>query len=228
MLLPGHTWLVISAMLGTWSGISADFYRQSISVLWPGWAGSAPSSSTASCCWRITAFVSTSFRCCGDCCCWLPLLFRMYEVRRSLHWGVGGEPLHHSWRCPFYGRPNCPQLRMSFSCSGRAAVVKFDVPPKRGALQMLTNRSNLSILAQSSAGLAASGVYSIAYYGLEAMWLVPPHWRRWCTPARQPNKPLGSAWSYTQDAWAGPSGHSCALGLCGADPRQLVRVGLWF
>ena len=40
-------------------------------------------------------------------------------------------------------------------------------------LQMLTNRANFSILARSQAGLAASGIYSIAYYGLEAMWLVP-------------------------------------------------------
>ena len=51
---------------------------------------------------------------------------------------------------------------------------KYGRSAQMGALlQMLTNRSNLSILAQSQAGLAASGVYSIAYYGLEAMWLVP-------------------------------------------------------
>jgi O-antigen/teichoic acid export membrane protein len=50
---------------------------------------------------------------------------------------------------------------------------KYGRSAQAGALlQMLTNRSNLSILAQSSAGLAASGVYSIAYYGLEAVWLV--------------------------------------------------------
>jgi O-antigen/teichoic acid export membrane protein len=40
-------------------------------------------------------------------------------------------------------------------------------------LQMLTNRANLSLLAQAPAGIAASGVYSIAFYGLEAMWLIP-------------------------------------------------------
>lgn len=40
-------------------------------------------------------------------------------------------------------------------------------------LQMLTNRANLSLLAQAPAGVAASGIYSIAFYGLEAMWLVP-------------------------------------------------------
>lgn len=40
-------------------------------------------------------------------------------------------------------------------------------------LQMLTNRANLSLLAQAPAGIEASGVYSIAFYGLEAMWLIP-------------------------------------------------------
>ncbi|MDA8606889.1 hypothetical protein N9L13_07675, partial [Flavobacteriales bacterium] len=40
-------------------------------------------------------------------------------------------------------------------------------------LQMLTNRANLSLLAQAPAGVAASGIYSIAFYGLEAMWLIP-------------------------------------------------------
>lgn len=51
---------------------------------------------------------------------------------------------------------------------------KFGRSAQTGALlQMLTNRANLSMLARSQAGLAASGIYSIAYYGLEAMWLVP-------------------------------------------------------
>jgi O-antigen/teichoic acid export membrane protein len=63
-------------------------------------------------------------------------------------------------------RPNAGTVALRLWKYGRSA--------QAGALlQMLTNRSNLSILAQSSAGLAASGVYSIAYYGLEAMWLVP-------------------------------------------------------
>lgn len=51
---------------------------------------------------------------------------------------------------------------------------RFGRSAQTGALlQMLTNRANLSLLARSSAGLGASGIYSIAFYGLEAMWLVP-------------------------------------------------------
>lgn len=51
---------------------------------------------------------------------------------------------------------------------------KFGRAAQTGALlQMLTNRSNLSLLAQAPAGVAASGIYSIAFYGLEAMWLIP-------------------------------------------------------
>lgn len=40
-------------------------------------------------------------------------------------------------------------------------------------LQMLTNRTNFSLLARSAEnGAAATGVYSIAFYVLEAIWLV--------------------------------------------------------
>ncbi|MDE0870449.1 MAG: hypothetical protein OSA37_00880 [Flavobacteriales bacterium] len=39
-------------------------------------------------------------------------------------------------------------------------------------LQMLTNRTNFSLLAQQGmGGAAAAGVYSVAFYGLEAIWV---------------------------------------------------------
>jgi O-antigen/teichoic acid export membrane protein len=42
-----------------------------------------------------------------------------------------------------------------------------------GLLQMLTNRTNFSLLARSAGqGAAATGIYSVAFYGLEAIWLV--------------------------------------------------------
>jgi O-antigen/teichoic acid export membrane protein len=40
-----------------------------------------------------------------------------------------------------------------------------------GLLQMWTNRSNLALLERApSAGIAATGVYAVAFYGLEAIW----------------------------------------------------------
>ena len=40
-----------------------------------------------------------------------------------------------------------------------------------GLLQMWTNRSNLALLERApSAGIAATGVYAVAWYGLEAIW----------------------------------------------------------
>ena len=72
MLLPGHTWLVISALLGTWGGISAGFLPAEHfgAMAGLGWL-KGPSSSTANCCWRTTAYANTtSFRCCKVACCW--------------------------------------------------------------------------------------------------------------------------------------------------------------
>lgn len=42
-----------------------------------------------------------------------------------------------------------------------------------GLLQMLTNRTNFSLLARSAGnGASATGIYSVAFYALEAMWIV--------------------------------------------------------
>ena len=42
-----------------------------------------------------------------------------------------------------------------------------------GLLQMLTNRTNFSLLASSAGnGAAATGIYSVAFYALEAIWFV--------------------------------------------------------
>ena len=180
MLLPGirgwssrHCWAHGAAS-------APDFYRQSISVPWPDWAGSkAPSSSTASCCWRITAFVSTtSFRSCKVDCCWrgcwwLFSACSMESVEAFI--GALAVSLCITAALSILWVAKLPAVK---DVAAPAAIVrrlwKFGRSAQTGALlQMLTNRSNLSILAQSSAGLAASGVYSIAYYGLEAMWLVP-------------------------------------------------------
>ena len=87
-----------------------------------------------------------------------------------------------------------------------AAVVrrlwKFGSSAQTGALlQMLANRSNLSILAQGWAALPPQASIPLRITGSKpcGSCVAPLVYTR--TAA---NKPLGSAWSYTQDAWAGP------------------------
>ena len=236
MLLPGHTWLVISALLGTWGGISAGFLPAEHFGAMAGLG------------WLQGAIIFHSQLLLAD------HRIRQHNVLQMLQGGlllagllVAFFGMHIESVEAFIGAlavSLCITAALSIlwvaklpavkDVAAPAAIVrrlwKFGRSAQTGALlQMLTNRSNLSILAQSSAGLAASGVYSIAYYGLEAMWLVP----RALAPlvytrtAAEQNRSvrLGATRKTLGQALLG---HSCALGRCGADPRQLVRVGLWF
>ena len=180
MLLPGHTWLVISALLGTWGGISAGFLPAEHFGAMAGLG------------WLQGAIIFHSQLLLAD------HRIRQHNVLQMLQGGL----LLAGLLVAFFGMRMesveafigalavslCITTALSIlwvaylpavkDVTAPAEVVrrlwKFGRSAQTGALlQMLTNRSNLSILAQSSAGLAASGVYSIAYYGLEAMWLVP-------------------------------------------------------
>lgn len=180
MLLPGHVWLVVSAVLGTWAGTSAGFLPAAHF-----WAMAALG-------WLQGAIIFHS-----------QLLLADHRIRRhNILQMLQGGLLLAGLLVAFFGmnEPTVDGFIGALAVSlGLTAVVstawlgtlprtdrapamtevvlrlwKFGRSAQTGALlQMLTNRSNLSFLAQSSAGLAASGVYSIAYYGLEAMWLVP-------------------------------------------------------
>ena len=180
MLLPGHVWLVVSAVLGTWAGTSAGFLPAEHF-----WA-------MAGLGWLQGAIIFHSQLLLAD------HRIRQHNVLQVMQGGL----LLAGLLVAFFGL-NAPSVAgfiaaLAVSLSLTVAVStawlgslprndgpmalsavalslwKFGRSAQTGALlQMLTNRSNLSILAQSSAGLASSGVYSIAYYGLEAMWLVP-------------------------------------------------------
>lgn len=180
MLLPGHVWLVVSAVLGTWVGTSVGFLPDAHF-----WA-------MAGLGWLQGAIIFHS-----------QLLLAAHRIQRH-NWlqAVQGGLLLGALLLVFFGwnvrtvEAFVGALAGSLGLTAVLSVVwlaqlpaekerpaprevikllwKFGRSAQTGAiLQMLTNRSNLSILAQSSAGLSASGVYSIAYYGLEAMWLVP-------------------------------------------------------
>ena len=180
MLLPGHTWLVISALLGTWGGISAGFLPAEHFGAMAGLG------------WLQGAIIFHSQLLLAD------HRIRQHNVLQMLQGGlllagllVAFFGMHMESVEAFIGAlavSLCITAALSIlwvaklpavkDVAAPAAIVrrlwKFGRSAQTGALlQMLTNRSNLSILAQSSAGLTASGVYSIAYYGLEAMWLVP-------------------------------------------------------
>lgn len=180
MLLPGHVWLVASAMGGTWAGTSAEFLPEEHF-----WA-------MAGLGWLQGTVIFHS-----------QLLLANHRIRQhNLLQVLQGGLLCAGLVVMFYGVQNqsvdafIGALALSLVLTAALSIIwlaklpVLDKRPSPGAvalrlwkygrsaqagalLQMLTNRSNLSILAQSSAGLAASGVYSIAYYGLEAMWLVP-------------------------------------------------------
>tara|TARA_X000000950_G_scaffold184120_2_gene223000 strand:+ start:326 stop:1513 length:1188 start_codon:yes stop_codon:yes gene_type:complete len=180
MLLPGHTWLVISALLGTWAGISAGLLPAEHFGAMAGLG------------WLQGAIIFHSQLLLAD------HRIRQHNVLQVLQGGlllagllVAFFAMHMESIEAFIG---ALAVSLGFTAAlsifwiGRLPAADKSVAPvqvvrqlwkfgrsaQTGALlQMLTNRSNLSILAQSSAGLAASGVYSIAYYGLEAMWLVP-------------------------------------------------------
>lgn len=180
MLLPGHAWLVVSALLGTWAGISAGFLPAEHFGAMAGLG------------WLQGAIIFHSQLLLAD------HRIRQHNILQMLQGGL----LLAGLLLTFFGMHMesveafigalavslgltaavsalwVAQLPAVKDVTAPAEVVrrlwKFGRSAQTGALlQMLTNRSNLSILAQSSAGLAASGVYSIAYYGLEAMWLVP-------------------------------------------------------
>ena len=180
MLLPGHTWLVISALLGTWAGISAGFLPAEHFGAMAGLG------------WLQGAIIFHSQLLLAD------HRIRQHNVLQVLQGGlllagllVAFFAMHMESIEAFIGALAVSlgfTAALSIFWTGRLPAAdksaapmqvvrqlwKFGRSAQTGALlQMLTNRSNLSILAQSSAGLAASGVYSIAYYGLEAMWLVP-------------------------------------------------------
>jgi hypothetical protein len=180
MLLPGHVWLVVSAVLGTWAGISAGFLPTEHFGAMAGLG------------WLQGAIIFHSQLLLAD------HRIRQHNVLQVMQGGllltgllVAFFGMQHESVGAFIGA-----LAVSLAITAALSVIwvtrlpavdqriapmqvvrqlwKFGRSAQTGALlQMLTNRSNLSILAQSSAGLAASGVYSIAYYGLEAMWLVP-------------------------------------------------------
>ena len=180
MLLPGHVWLVVSAVLGTWAGISAGFLPDDHVGAMAGLG------------WLQGAIIFHSQLLLAD------HRIRQHNILQVMQAGL----LLTALLVAFFGiqQESVGSFIGALAVSlGLTAVLsmfwvaklpaadqgttpmqvvrqlwKFGRSAQTGALlQMLTNRSNLSILAQSQAGLAASGVYSIAYYGLEAMWLVP-------------------------------------------------------
>ena len=180
MLLPGHVWIVVSAVLGTWAGISAGFLPADHVGAMAGLG------------WLQGAIIFHSQLLLAD------HRIRQHNILQVMQAGL----LLTALLVAFFGiqQETVEAFVGALAISlGLTAVLsmfwvaklpaadqetapmkvvrqlwKFGRSAQTGALlQMLTNRSNLSILAQSQAGLAASGVYSIAYYGLEAMWLVP-------------------------------------------------------
>ena len=180
MLIPGHSWLIASAVLGTWAGISTGFLPAEHFGAMAGLG------------WLQGVIIFHS-----------QLLLADHRIRKhNVLQMMQGGLLLAALLMAFFGMDNqsigafVGALAASLGLTAALSIFwasklpaidaahspmevvrklwKFGRSAQTGALlQMLTNRSNLSILAQSSAGLAASGVYSIAYYGLEAMWLVP-------------------------------------------------------
>ena len=180
MLLPGQVWLVVSAVLGTWAGISTGFLPADHVGAMAGLG------------WLQSAIIFHSQLLLAD------HRIRQHNILQVMQAGL----LLTALLVAFFGIQQesvgsfIGALAVSLGLTAALSVFwvaklpaanqktapmqvvrqlwKFGRSAQTGALlQMLTNRSNLSILAQSQAGLAASGVYSIAYYGLEAMWLVP-------------------------------------------------------
>ncbi len=180
MLLPGHAWLIASAILGIWVGVSAGFLPTEHFVAMAGLG------------WLQGTIIFHS-----------QLLLANYRIREHnfLQMMQGGLLLM-GLLVAFFGMENhsvgsfIGALAASLGITALASIFwvaklpavdapistiqvirqlwKYGRSAQTGALlQMLTNRLNLSLLAQSSAGLAGTGVYSIAYYGLEAMWLFP-------------------------------------------------------
>jgi O-antigen/teichoic acid export membrane protein len=180
MLLPGHIWLIASAFGGAWAGISADFLPEE--HFWVmaglGWLQAMVifHSQILLANHRIRQHNLLQVLQGGLLCAGLVVMF--YGVQNQTITAFIGALAVSLGLTAVLSTAWMAKLPTSNHRPGTGEVVrrlwKYGRSAQAGALlQMLTNRSNLSILAQSSAGLAASGVYSIAYYGLEAMWLVP-------------------------------------------------------
>ena len=180
MLLPGHAWLLASAIGGTWAGVSADFLPKE--HFWAmaglGWLQGTVifHSQLLLANHRIRQHNLLQVLQGGLLCAGLVVMF--YGVQNQTITAFIGALAVSLGLTAVLSTAWMAKLPTSNHRPGTGEVVrrlwKYGRSAQAGALlQMLTNRSNLSILAQSSAGLAASGVYSIAYYGLEAMWLVP-------------------------------------------------------
>lgn len=180
MMLPGHLWLVVSAVLGTWAGISAGFLPADHvgAMAGLGWLQGAIifHSQLLLADHRIRQHNFLQVMQAGLLL--TALLVAFFGIQQeSVESFIGAlavslgltAALSMFWvvKLPAIDQRTAPMQVVR-------QLWKFGRSAQTGALlQMLTNRSNLSILAQSQAGLAASGVYSIAYYGLEAIWLVP-------------------------------------------------------
>lgn len=180
MLLPGHTWLIASALLGTWAGISAGFLpaKHFGAMAGLGWLQGAIifHSQLLLADHRIRQHNVLQVMQGGLLLAGLLVaFFGMQHESVESFIGALGVSLGLTAALSILWLAKLPTADSSITALEVAQRLwKFGRSAQTGALlQMLTNRSNLSILAQSSAGLAASGVYSIAYYGLEAMWLVP-------------------------------------------------------
>ena len=180
MLLPGHIWLIASAFGGAWAGISADFLPEehfwAMSGL--GWLQAMVifHSQILLANHQIRQHNTLQVLQGGLLCAALVVgFFGMQDQTVDTFIGALTVSLlltagvSTAWMAKLPSLENRPHVAEVIS-----RLWKYGRSAQAGALlQMLTNRSNLSILAQSSAGLAASGIYSIAYYGLEAMWLIP-------------------------------------------------------
>jgi O-antigen/teichoic acid export membrane protein len=180
MLLPGHVWLVVSAVLGTWAGTSAGFLpaEHFWAMAGLGWFQGAIifHSQLLLANHRIRQHNLLQVMQGGLLLAGLLVAFFVFNALSvegfiaALAVSLGLTVVMSTAWLGSLPRTDGPMALSTVALR----LWKFGRSAQTGALlQMLTNRSNLSILAQSSAGLASSGVYSIAYYGLEAMWLVP-------------------------------------------------------
>lgn len=180
MLIPGHIWLFIAALIGTGGGVMSGFLPSehfgAIAVL--GWLQGTVifHGQLLLADHNIRRHNSLQSLQGGILLITLMMAFYIFDdpsVKSflvSLGLSLGLTTLLSVW---WIRRLPPSQIPMDLK-----EVVKrlwhFGRSAQTGALlQMLTNRANLSILARSNAGLTATGVYSIAFYGLEAMWLVP-------------------------------------------------------
>ena len=180
MLLPGHVWLVVSAVLGTWAGISAEFLPAEHfgAMAGLGWLQGAIifHSQLLLADHRIRQHNILQVMQAGLLLtALLVAFFGIQQESVGAFIGALAVSLGLTAALSMFWMAKLPAIdQRTAPMQVVRQLWKFGRSAQTGALlQMLTNRSNLSILAQSSAGLAASGVYSIAYYGLEAMWLVP-------------------------------------------------------